>query len=191
MAGRAWIKVSDDSEATADVNQAYEKVIAARGSNFNIDAAAGLWPSLLELQKEEFALFSGSETELGPEIKDLIAALVSQLNNCDYCQTWYRDVLKLRGWSDEKITHLLQDIDSAHLDEEGRAIMVFADKMTRRPQSICPEDIDALRRAGVDDRAILETAALTGYYNYMARLSKALGAMAGSEERASRVSSPQ
>lgn len=187
MAGRAWIKISDDGEATSDVNKAYEEVAAARGSNFNIEAAAGLWPSLLDLQKEEFALFSGSETELGPEIKDLIAALVSQLNNCDYCQTWYRDVLRLRGWSDEKITHILQDIGSAHLDDEGRAIMLFADKMTRRPQSICPEDIDSLREAGVNDRVILETAALTGYYNYMARLSKALGAMSESEARENRA----
>jgi len=177
MAEVAWIRVIDDNEATGRVKEVYEQARASRGINFNMARAASLWPELLELQEREFKLFTGSETELGDDIKDLIAARVSQLNNNDYCSHWFRSALESRNWSDEKITHILQDIRSDHLNKKDQAILVFADKITRLPQSMNSEDIDALRLAGVTDRAILETAAITGYFNYITRLAGALGVM--------------
>jgi len=103
--------------------------------------------------------------------------LVSQLNNSDYSDGWYRAALQLRGWSDEKITHIMQDIESGHLDPTARAVLVLADKIVRRPQAIDPVDIAAARSAGLSDRCIIEAAALTGYLDSMTRLANVLGAM--------------
>ena len=181
MAKAAWIKIIEDTEATGKVRQVYEQVAAARGSNSNIARAASLWPELLEVQESEFELFNGPETELNADIKDLIAALVAQLNNCDYCGRSYRAALRSRHWSDEKITHILQDIESDHLNERDRAVLVFADKITRHPQSMDYDDIAALKRAGLSDRSILEAAAVTAYFNYITRLAGALGVMTEDE----------
>jgi len=175
VAKPAWIRVIKEREATGNLREVYDQVIAARGSNFNITRAASLWPELLALQEKEFELFHGPETLLDPDIKDLIGAHVGQLNHCEYCSHWYRAALTVRGWSDEKITHILQDIESEHLDKASRAIMVFADKVTRTPQSMGHNDIVALRTSGVEDRRILEAAAITGYFNYLTRLANALG----------------
>jgi len=37
------------------------------------------------------------------------------------------------------------------------------------------EDVETLRRAGLDDRAILDAVQVAGYFNYINRLVEALG----------------
>lgn len=177
MSNVAWIKTVEDNEATGKVQEVYEHVEAVSGSNFNIMRAASLWPELLDLQERQWELFAGEGTELGSDLKDLIAAQVSKLTNCGYCGNWYRDALKLRGWSDEKITHILQDIESDHLDQKSRAVMAFADKITRTPEHMNSLDVEQLRQSGVSDRGVLEAAAMAGYFNYMTRLANALGVL--------------
>ncbi|MDP1809346.1 MAG: hypothetical protein Q8L35_07425 [Actinomycetota bacterium] len=178
MAEKAWVKITDEDREADKAGQIYEQVSAARGSGFNMEQAAYVWPGLNDIQEREFELFfAGTHTALGCDIKDLVAVLVSQLNNSDYCDGWFRAALELRGWSDEKITHIMQDIESGHLDPAGRAVLVLADKIVRRPQSIDPVDIAAARAAGLSDRCIIEVAALTGYLDHMTRLANVLGVM--------------
>ena len=180
MAEQAWVKISDEGCEPGKSARIYEQVTADRGSCFKMGKAAGVWPGLKEIQQREFELFFGDkDTALGCDIKDLVGVLVSQLNNSDYCDGWFRAALLLRGWSDEKITHIMQDIDSGHLDAAGRAVMDLANKMVRRPQSIDQADIAAARAAGLSERCIIEVSALTGYLDHMTLLAKILGAMDG------------
>ncbi len=171
MGEAAWIK---SDPGTGGAGGPDDKDKSTRG-HLNLAGAASLWPDLVELLEQEYALFAGRETELGEEVKSLVAAHVSALNNCAYCQNWYRRVLADRGWSDEKITHVLQDLDSDHLSMKDRSVLKYADKITRNPQAMTADDVDLLRQAGLDDRAILEAAAITGFYNYVSRLANALG----------------
>jgi uncharacterized peroxidase-related enzyme len=172
----SWIRNAREEERGGELREIYGRLAARRGSGLGLAGAAGLWPEFSEIRQAEFDLFSGP-TELGADIKDLAAVLVSSLNNCRDCGDWYRQALVMRGWSDEKITHILQDIRGRHLAEPDRAVLIAVEKLTTRPQSVSARDIAGLRDAGLSDREILETVALTGYFNYVTRLSNALGVM--------------
>ncbi len=51
----------------------------------------------------------------------------------------------------------------------------WALKLTRTPWEMTRADLDPLRRAGLDDRAILDLAMVTAYYAYVNRLADGLG----------------
>ena len=63
----------------------------------------------------------------------------------------------------------------ADLNGTDRALCAHADKLTRAPQSMGPADIDALRTAGLDDRAIHDATQVIGFFNYINRVADALG----------------
>lgn len=54
-------------------------------------------------------------------------------------------------------------------------MLEYALKLTRSPRELGPGDVEALRRAGFDDRAILDICQVTAYYNYVNRLAEGLG----------------
>jgi alkylhydroperoxidase family enzyme len=51
----------------------------------------------------------------------------------------------------------------------------WALKLTRHPGRMSRADLEPLREAGLDDRAILDLAMLAGYYAYVNRLASGLG----------------
>jgi len=173
----AWIHTAGEEEASETLRRVYGQASKVYGADLNLIRSVSLWPELVDLQARQLELFSDRPSELGPEIRELIGARVAQLHNCEYGRNRYRAALNRRGWSDEKISHILQDIDSNHLNERDRAILRFADKLTRHSQSMSNEDVEALRHAGLADRAILETVALTAYFNSQTLLANALGVM--------------
>jgi uncharacterized peroxidase-related enzyme len=63
----------------------------------------------------------------------------------------------------------------AELDPRPRAILEYADKLTREPWAVREEDVAALRTAGLTDSAILDVAQVTAYYAYVNRLADGLG----------------
>ncbi|NIU62506.1 MAG: peroxidase, partial [Pseudomonas stutzeri] len=56
-----------------------------------------------------------------------------------------------------------------------RAMLDYAAKLTRAPASVSEADVQALREAGFDDRAILDIAQITAYFAFVTRLADGLG----------------
>jgi alkylhydroperoxidase family enzyme len=51
----------------------------------------------------------------------------------------------------------------------------YAVKLTREPWAMSAHDVEALRRAGFDDAAILDVNQVTSYYAFVNRLADGLG----------------
>lgn len=51
----------------------------------------------------------------------------------------------------------------------------YALKLTRRPAEIEREDVERLRGAGFEDRAIHDICAITAYYAFVNRIADGLG----------------
>ena len=51
----------------------------------------------------------------------------------------------------------------------------FAEKLTRTPHKMGPQDLEALRGVGLDDGEILEATHVIGYFNHINRVADALG----------------
>lgn len=54
-------------------------------------------------------------------------------------------------------------------------MLEYAVKLTRDPGGMTAADVEALRRAGFDDPAILDICQVTAYYAYVNRLADGLG----------------
>lgn len=54
------------------------------------------------------------------------------------------------------------------------ALCAFVEKLTRHPAQMGADEIDVLRTAGFDDRAIHDATQSAGYFNYINRVADAL-----------------
>lgn len=69
----------------------------------------------------------------------------------------------------------MNDYTRAPLSAADRALLDYAAKLTRRPASVAPADVEQLRSAGLTDRAIHDAAQVTAYFNYINRVADGLG----------------
>lgn len=73
------------------------------------------------------------------------------------------------------VRQIKEDHRRAPLDRKTRALLEYAERMTRDASSLTKADLHALRALGLRDEAILEAVHVTGLYNYMDRVADALG----------------
>ncbi len=70
---------------------------------------------------------------------------------------------------------VVRDWRSAPLTAADQALCRLAEKLTLRPHELRPDDLDALRAQGFDDRAIHDAVQVIGYFNYITRVADGLG----------------
>ena len=73
------------------------------------------------------------------------------------------DALEAGPWQDAPLT------------PAERAFVAYAEKLTARPAAMSAADLDLLREAGWDDRAILDGCQVIAYFNYINRIADGLG----------------
>jgi uncharacterized peroxidase-related enzyme len=103
--------------------------------------------------------------------RELIAAYVSRLNDCNYCQTVHSQTAVALGMSADALSKM-QDGD---VDLRMRPVLAFVRKLTLSPRKITSEDVEAFLAAGWNDRALHDAAAICGLFNLMNRLVNGLG----------------
>lgn len=78
---------------------------------------------------------------------------------------------------DEALVDAIRDdYRKADLSAADRAMLDYADQLTRDATRIGPDDLERLRTHGFDDRTILQITALASWFNYINRMADALGA---------------
>ena len=70
---------------------------------------------------------------------------------------------------------VLDDWRNAPLSPRERALLVYAEKLTRTPAAMVQDDVQALRDAGLSDTGVLEVALVVAYFAYANRLADGLG----------------
>ena len=70
---------------------------------------------------------------------------------------------------------LAADFRTAPIDAKDRAMLEYAEKLTRTPAAVMQRDVDALREAGFGDAAILDICQVTAYFAFVNRLADGLG----------------
>lgn len=69
---------------------------------------------------------------------------------------------------------MAEDWRGAALDGPDRALCAYAEKLTRTPGAMERADVEALRDAGFDDRAIHDAIQVVSYFNYINRVADAV-----------------
>jgi alkylhydroperoxidase family enzyme len=61
------------------------------------------------------------------------------------------------------------------LDEPTRALLEYAEKLTRAPSQVEDADVETLNSAGWDEAAIYQATALISFFNFSGRMEAASG----------------
>ena len=77
----------------------------------------------------------------------------------------------------ERVIAALQSdrLGAAEFDAAERALLAYAERLTLDPSAVSSGDIDALRTAGFDDRAIHDACAIVSYFAFVNRIADGLG----------------
>lgn len=115
--------------------------------------------------------------------REMIAVTVSATSECRYCVAhhgvWLRTLLRRSGMDKDEVTALVSvlahDYREAILATSDRAMLDYAVKLARSPGAIVQDDVERLRQAGFDDRAIHDICAIAAYFGFVNRMALGLG----------------
>ncbi len=111
--------------------------------------------------------------------RELAAAATSRLNGCIYCASVHARHAAVYGKREADVDRLLSQGVSADLgDERWNAIVAASAALTAIPVEFGPEHIERLRKAGLDQLAIVDVINAASFFNWANRLMLSLGAPA-------------
>jgi uncharacterized peroxidase-related enzyme len=129
---------------------------------------------------EKFAGFTGmynelmlGESGLTKLEREMIAVTVSSANHCYYCLTAHGAAVRQLSGDPTFGEQLVMNYRAAELEPKQRAMLDFAWKLTKQPETIDEPDREALRKAGWSDRDIWDIAATASFFNMSNRMSAA------------------
>ncbi len=102
--------------------------------------------------------------------RELVAAYVSGLNECEYCYKDHVMAAEAFGIDPDVFGGLMDDIDASPVDDRMKPILRFVRKLTLTPGRMTRADADAVYAAGWDEGALHFAVAVCGRYNFINRL---------------------
>jgi len=172
----AWIKVIDDKSAEEQLAELYARMVdPAYARVDNIMQIHSLHPEGMQAHWELYReVMTGTRT-LAKVDRELVALVVSLLNDCHYWIIHHRRGLRRLLKDDQLAERIEADYQTAGLDERRLSMLRYVEKLTRTPAKTTKEDVEGLRRAGFSDEDILHIAEVTAYYAYVNRIADGLG----------------
>ena len=114
----------------------------------------------------------GSQVMRGPSYwtageREYLAMVVSRFNECPFCERVHTETTRIEGHGEVPVD------DVSALRPELAAMLPLLERLTRTPESFGPADIDAARRAGVPDDAIVDALHVAFLFNTVNRMANA------------------
>jgi uncharacterized peroxidase-related enzyme len=116
------------------------------------------------------AMRGQSEWSVGD--RELMAAIVSKANTCEYCIKAHTAVSASAYHDGAKVSATLSNLETALIEEPLRATLRLLDKLTRE-HAVGAEDMRAVLAAGVSRAQIEDALAVCFAFNVMNRLADA------------------
>jgi uncharacterized peroxidase-related enzyme len=169
------IRVVNENEAQGKVKEIYDGIISGFGMVPNAFKVFSSKPELLDMQNSIFNVVMAKETAIPRILKEMIAVVVSKINDCDYCISAHSGFLRKLGMSDIQIRNLIIDYNYADLEERDLKVLNIAEKITLNAHTVTDEEIEALKGEGLKDEDILEVVVIASYFNFLNRVIDSLG----------------
>lgn len=119
-----------------------------------------------------------------PGEREMIASFVVGTARCRYAYVAHSAAAYEWGIEEGLVDKLLEDLDSAPVDEKFKPLLRFVRKLTLTPSEMTQTDADAVFDAGWDERALHDAIAVTARMSFMNRLVEGFGFTPMSPERA-------
>jgi uncharacterized peroxidase-related enzyme len=163
------IEAANPETATGKAKALLEGIQLKMGMTPNILRAMANSPAALEA----YLGFSGALRKgvLSPKLREQIALVVSEANECNYCLAAHTALGQMVGLSEEEAQDSRQAFSP---DSKVAAALWFARQLVDKRGRVSDEDIARLRSAGYGDAEIAEIVAhvgliaFTNYFNHVA-----------------------
>lgn len=171
----AYIRQIEPAEAAGEVKVFYDEFAEVAGGVPSIVKVSSLKLSAMRASRDLFRSVLHHESGLSMLQKEMVATLVSSLNGCVYCVR--RHAASIGELSNDAAlpAQIQSNYEQAAVESETMLMLRFAEKLTRRPESMSEEDVATLRKASMTDEDILDLVQLVAYFNYITRTATALG----------------
>ena len=177
-----WIKQVDSTKAEGKLKEVYSDLETSRGKISNIMKIQSLDPETMKNHLDMYLSIMFNNSSLNREERELIAVVVSSLNNCSYCINHHAEALNAY-WKDEaKINMLISDYKSIDFSIRTLAILNYAEKLTITPGLVNEFDVQNLRIHDIQDKDILNINLVVSYFNFVNRIANGLGVEFSEEE---------
>jgi uncharacterized peroxidase-related enzyme len=110
-----------------------------------------------------------------PGERELIGAFCSKLNACTYCYSSHAAAARHLGVDSSVIDPLIDDIDTAPVDERLKPVLRFVKKLTLTPSQMIQRDADDVFAAGWDEKALHDAIMVSCCYAFMNRFADGHG----------------
>jgi len=107
--------------------------------------------------------------------RELAAAATSRLNGCIYCASVHARHAAIYSKRTDDVQKLLDEGVDADLDERWNAIVAASVALTTVPIDFGPAHVERLRKAGLDELAIVDIVNAASFFNWANRLMLSLG----------------
>lgn len=170
-----WIDFIDEKNARGELEEIYYNIKNKRGKLSNVMRIQSLNPKVMQKHLDLYLSIMFGKSNLSREERELIAVIVSSINNCNYCINHHKEALN-HYWKDKnKIEKLIKDFIKLELSEKNREMINYVYKLTKEPDQVEKNDINNLRKKNFSDRDILDINLITSYFNFVNRIVLGLG----------------
>ena len=114
-----------------------------------------------------------ADSNLSKLEREMIAVVTSSINKCFYCLTAHGAAVRQLSGDPKLGEMLVMSWRVADLDDRQRAMLWFAEHVTKESHSIEESDRQALRDVGFTDRDIWDIANVCAFYNMSNRVASA------------------
>lgn len=115
--------------------------------------------------------------------RELMAAFVSTLNQCQCCAQGHAVRASKRGFDIAALEGLVADIDTAAISDRLKPVFRFIKKLTMEPARMVEADVQSVFAAGWDETALIDAIVLCAYFNMVNRIADGHGLKVTSPER--------
>lgn len=177
-----WIKQISEEKAENKLKEIYSELKKNRGKISNIMKIHSLDPDTMKNHLSLYMSIMFNSKTLSREERELLAVVVSALNNCSYCVNHHAEALNAYWKDDAKINLLISDYKSLDFPIKTLAILNYAEKLTLTPAMVNEFDVQNLRIHNLTDEDVLNINLVVSYFNFVNRIANGLGVEFSEEE---------
>ena len=168
-----WLEPLAESELTPRHMTALVEAPRAKSPYFRLLARD---PAVLEARtRTDKDIFYNTQAGLPRAERELAAAATSRLNGCIYCASVHARHAAVYSKREGDVDKLLEKGVGADLDERWNAIVAASVALTAIPITFGPEHVARLRKAGLDELALVDLINAASFFNWANRLMLSLG----------------
>lgn len=168
-----FIRTISEADATGQLAESYRRLAYYNGVVDESYRALSLNPPLLAADAVLYETTMYGDSPLSRRERELLALTVSRLNGCKRC--FRHHSARYAELAGDSVAGQAEGIDGPELTEREKVLVTFAERLTSAPSQIDAAAVQALRRAGLDDRGILDACNTVAYFSYANRMTLGLG----------------